>query len=173
MFLLGNGYAPVFTVRDGSGEVVSPRPVPFLPRDGNITSIGVVKVPGATPQQLGFDGRLPADRGRSTRGRPASRSTRTSSCPAALLSVYTGDLGVDSGTPQSVYQLDTRGMTQVLATDGSKLVAGWRPGTTADAADGGEHDHVRRGARAGRRCRSPTTRARARRWAPRCSRWPA
>ena len=31
-------------------------PVPFLPRDGNNTSIGVVKVSGAEPEQLGFDG---------------------------------------------------------------------------------------------------------------------
>ena len=36
-----------FTVRDSNGEVVSRGPVPFLPRDGNNTSIGVVKVPGA------------------------------------------------------------------------------------------------------------------------------
>ena len=55
VFLLGNGYAPVFTVRDKAGEVVSRGPVPFLPRDGNNTSTGVVKVPGTSPQ-LGFDG---------------------------------------------------------------------------------------------------------------------
>ena len=55
VFLLGNGYAPVFTVRDKAGEVVSSGPVPFLPRDGNNTSTGVVKVPGTSPQ-LGFEG---------------------------------------------------------------------------------------------------------------------
>ena len=36
VFLLGNGYAPVFTVRDATGAVVFSGPVPFLPRDGNI-----------------------------------------------------------------------------------------------------------------------------------------
>ena len=56
VFLLGNGYAPEFTVRDGTGEVVFSGPVPFLPRDANNTSIGVVKVPGAQPEQLGFEG---------------------------------------------------------------------------------------------------------------------
>ena len=56
VFLIGNGYAPVFTVRDSSGQVVFSGPVPFLPRDGNITSIGVVKASGAQPKQLGFEG---------------------------------------------------------------------------------------------------------------------
>ena len=44
-------------------------PVPFLPQDGNYTSIGVVKVPGAQPAAR-LRGLLPADRG----DRPAARS---------------------------------------------------------------------------------------------------
>ncbi len=56
VFLLGNGYAPVFTVRDGAGEVVFSGPVPFLPRDGNNTSSRRGEGAGAKPPQLGFQG---------------------------------------------------------------------------------------------------------------------
>ena len=69
VFLLGNGYAPVFTVRDKAGEVVSQGPVPFLPRDGNNTSTGVVKVPG-TLAAARLRGGLPADGGAGPAGRP-------------------------------------------------------------------------------------------------------
>ncbi|MGN6243201.1 MAG: cytochrome c biogenesis protein ResB, partial [Motilibacteraceae bacterium] len=49
VFVTGNGYAPRFTVRDGTGKVVLRQAVPFLPQDGNMTSVGVVKVPDAQP----------------------------------------------------------------------------------------------------------------------------
>jgi cytochrome c biogenesis protein len=124
VFLLGNGYAPVFTVRDRDGRVVSRGPVPFLPRDGNLTSVGVVKVTGTTPQ-IGFDGFfLPTaiiDQAGPHSVYPGLK------LPRALLSVYTGDLGVDSGTPQSVYSLDKKGLTQVLGKGGRKLVVGLAP----------------------------------------------
>ena len=45
IFLTGNGYAPVVTVRDGRGKVVKSGPSIFLPRDGNYRSMGVIKVP--------------------------------------------------------------------------------------------------------------------------------
>ena len=69
VFLLGNGYAPVFTVRDKAGEVVSQGPVPFLPRDGNNTSTGVVKVPG-TLAAARLRGRVPPHGGARPAGRP-------------------------------------------------------------------------------------------------------
>ena len=37
--------------------------------------------------------------------------------PRAVLTAFTGDLGVDDGTPQSVYSLDKRGMTQVTGDE--------------------------------------------------------
>jgi cytochrome c biogenesis protein len=133
VFLLGNGYAPVFTVRDRDGKVVSHGPVPFLPRDGNNTSAGVVKVTGTTPQ-LGFDGFfLPTaviDQAGPHSVYPGLK------LPRALLSVYTGDLGVDSGTPQSVYRLDKKGLTQVLGAGGRKLVVGLAPHATATLPTG-------------------------------------
>ncbi|RYZ25550.1 MAG: cytochrome c biogenesis protein ResB, partial [Propionibacteriaceae bacterium] len=47
--LIGHGYAPVVTVKDGQGNVAFSGPVVFLPQDGNFTSAGVVKVPDARP----------------------------------------------------------------------------------------------------------------------------
>ncbi len=133
VFLLGNGYAPVLTVRDRDGEVVSRGPVPFLPRDGNNTSTGVVKVTGTSPQ-IGLDGLfLPTaviDEQGPHSVYPGLR------LPRAFLSVWTGDLGVDSGTPQSVYSLDKDGLEQVRGEGGRKLVLGLAPGTSATLPTG-------------------------------------
>ncbi|MGI3782410.1 MAG: cytochrome c biogenesis protein ResB, partial [Janthinobacterium lividum] len=54
--LIGHGYAPVVTVKDGQGNVAFSGPVVFLPQDGNFTSAGVVKVPDARPQRLALQG---------------------------------------------------------------------------------------------------------------------
>ena len=56
MHLLGHGYAPRVTVRDGKGQIAYSGPVPFLPQDSNFSSFGVVKAPDARPEQLGFEG---------------------------------------------------------------------------------------------------------------------
>ena len=57
VYLIGHGYAPVFRVTDGTGHVVFNGPVPFIPVSLNgLTSEGVIKVPDAHPQQLGFAG---------------------------------------------------------------------------------------------------------------------
>ncbi|MGI8612641.1 MAG: cytochrome c biogenesis protein ResB, partial [Nocardioidaceae bacterium] len=53
VYLVGQGYAPEVTVRDGKGDVVFSGAVPFLPEDASYTSSGVVKVPDAQPAQLG------------------------------------------------------------------------------------------------------------------------
>lgn len=128
VFLLGNGYAPVFTVRDKSGEVVSQGPVPFLPRDGNNTSTGVVKVPGTSPQ-LGFEGLLLPTAVLDPDAGPISVYPDLK-LPRVVLTAFTGDLGVDDGTPQSVYSLDKREMTQVTGTNGRFLVQSLAPGST-------------------------------------------
>ena len=53
MYLQANGYSPLVTVRDKSGAVKFEGPVPFLPQDANLTSIGAIKVPDMNPQ-IGF-----------------------------------------------------------------------------------------------------------------------
>ncbi len=145
VFLLGNGYAPVFTVRDATGAVVFSGPVPFLPRDGNMASTGVVKVPSAQPEQLGFEGLfLPTAVLDPQRG-PVSAYPDTT-LPRAVLTAFTGDLGVDDGSPQSVYSLDKRGLTQVRGDGGQPLAQSLAPGATMDLPDGASitFDGVRR-----------------------------
>jgi cytochrome c biogenesis protein len=106
VFLVGHGYAPVFRITDGAGRVVFDGAVPFIPvEQAGLTSEGVIKVPDADPEQLGFAGVfLPTAvdvNGRLRSAFPAALLPRVS-----LLS-YAGNLGTDTGPSQSVYQLDT------------------------------------------------------------------
>src|SRR5689334_8499161 len=41
VYLIGHGYAPRVTVRDGQGNVAFSGPAPFLPQDSNFSSFGV------------------------------------------------------------------------------------------------------------------------------------
>jgi cytochrome c biogenesis protein len=133
VFLIGNGYAPVFTVRDSSGDEVFSGPVPFLPRDGNNTSDGVVKVPGATPKQLGFEGMfLPTAIIDKDLG-PIS-DYPDAVIPRAVLNAWAGDLGDDSGVPQSVYKLVKKNMTQIKE-NGQPLAKILAPGQQMDLPD--------------------------------------
>jgi cytochrome c biogenesis protein len=106
VFLVGHGYAPVFKITDGRGKVVFNQAVPFIPvEQSGLTSEGVIKVPDAQPDQLGFAGVfLPTavdTNGQLSSAFPAAELPRVS------LVSYAGNLGLDSGAPQSVYDLDT------------------------------------------------------------------
>jgi cytochrome c biogenesis protein len=116
VFLGPHGYAPLVTVRDGRGDVVFTGPVPFLPVDPvGLSSRGVIKVPDAAPTQLGFQGFfLPTAAFDMQRG-PFSTFPQPLN-PRLVLNVWSGDLGLDNGVPQSVYRLDTSHMTQVRET---------------------------------------------------------
>lgn len=111
VYLQANGYSPIVTVRNRSGEIVLRGAIPFLPQDGNLTSIGSIKVPDMQPQ-LGFVAKfLP------TAERTADRGG-FSSYPEALkplldLAAWSGDLGLDSGIPQSVYRINTEKLEQI------------------------------------------------------------
>jgi cytochrome c biogenesis protein len=112
VFLIGHGYAPVFRVTDGTGRVVLDQPVPFIAAESRyFTSEGVVKVPDARPRQLGFAGVfLPTAvdvNGRLRSAFPAPLLPRVS------LVAYAGNLGMNSGVPQSVYALDTARMRRL------------------------------------------------------------
>ena len=115
VYLIGHGYAPEFTVRDGKGNVVFNGPVPFIPvEQAGLTSEGVIKVPDATPTQLGFAGVfLPsaqAQGGRLVSVFPAALR------PEVSLVTYGGNLGLNTGAPQSVYTLDLAGMHRLPVT---------------------------------------------------------
>ncbi len=133
VFVTGNGYAPHFTVRDATGAVVYEGATPFIPRDGNNTSTGVVKVPDAQPEPLGFDAMfLPTGVIHPERG-PVSEFPALRR-PRVVLTAFAGDLGSE-GEPQSVFRLDTSRMTQ-LERDGEPLRASLAPGDTVRLPDG-------------------------------------
>lgn len=106
VYLVGHGYAPMVTVLDGDGNVAYDGPVVFLPQDGSFLSYGVVKVPDASPTQLAFEGYFfPTAAMDGDRGQPYSAFPDALN-PVLSLVAYEGDLGLDSGAPQSVYTLD-------------------------------------------------------------------
>jgi len=135
IFLLGNGYAPIITVRDGEGNVAFSDAVPFLPQDGNLTSIGVVKVPDALPEQIGMIGFLYPTQATLTTGALTSNYPDLLN-PVLSLQVFTGDLGLDGGIPRSVYSLDTDGMTEVAGRTADAPPIQLTPGETIELPDG-------------------------------------
>jgi cytochrome c biogenesis protein len=93
------------------GDVAFQGPVPFLPQDGNLRSIGAIKVPDANPQ-IGFVGSFVPTNSR-TAGQGAVSIFPELLDPKLLFSIWKGNLGLDSGVPQSVYRLDTTKLTKV------------------------------------------------------------
>jgi cytochrome c biogenesis protein len=111
VYLQANGYSPVVTVRDSLQNVVFQGPVPFLPQDGNLRSIGSIKVPDTSPQ-LGFVSSFVPTNARTTDQGAVSIFPELLD-PKLLFSIWEGDLGLDSGIPQSVYKIDTTEMKQI------------------------------------------------------------
>lgn len=135
LYLLGNGFAPVVTVRDAEGEVVFSEAVAFLPQDANLTSLGIIKVPDGLEEQLGMIGffypsALPLESGALTSIYPEPDQ------PVLTLNAFTGDLGLDEGVPRNAYALDTDDLTQITGGDTGtdSLVLGL--GQSADLPDG-------------------------------------
>ena len=135
VYLLGNGYAPTITVRDPDGEVVFTDSVPFLPQDANLTSIGVVKVPDGLEEQLGMVGFFYPTQTTLPSGAYTS-SYPDLVYPVLTLNVYSGDLGLDEGTPRSVYQLDTTGMEQLTGGDTGVDSVELMPGESTELPNG-------------------------------------
>jgi len=135
VFLLGNGYAPTVVIRDPEGTVVWEDSTPFLPQDAHLTSLGVLKVPDGLAEQLGLVGffyptaaKLPS--GALTSGFPELLD------PLLTLRAFTGDLGLDSGVPRSVYQLATDDMTEIAGSNADTPALELRPGQVVDLPNG-------------------------------------
>jgi cytochrome c biogenesis protein len=99
------------TVRDSQGNVALQGPIPFLPQDGNLRSIGSIKVPDAEPQ-IGFVSSFVPTNARTTDQGAVSIFPELLD-PKLLFSIWKGDLGLDSGIPQSVYRIDTSKLEKV------------------------------------------------------------
>jgi cytochrome c biogenesis protein len=134
VFLVGHGYAPEFTVWDGDGEVAYEGAVPFLPQDSSFASFGVLKVPGAGPEQLGFDGMFYPTYSFTMERGPFSVFPDALN-PAVSLLGYHGDLGLDDGEPQSVYEIDMDAMKRFEKDDGSMFRADMAPGKKVTLPD--------------------------------------
>jgi cytochrome c biogenesis protein len=135
VYLLGSGYAPVVTVRDGEGDVAFSGPVPFLPADSSYVSEGVVKAPDAQPAQLGLEGLFLPWAVTGSDG--VSRSLFPEAAnPRLELFVYTGDLGLDDGQPQSVFSLDKDDLDRVQGDDGKTLRISLAEGARVQLPDG-------------------------------------
>jgi cytochrome c biogenesis protein len=127
VFLVGHGYAPRFTFVDGTGETVFDDAVVFLPQDGSFTSTGVLKLPDAQPP-IGFQGLFLPTSALTEELGPHSIFPAADD-PSVFFSAWTGDLGLDSGVPQSIYRLVTDDMTQLG-------LEAMRPGDSWDLPEG-------------------------------------
>lgn len=127
VYLIDYGYAPVITVRDAQERIVFSDAVTFLRQDSNMTSLGVVKVPDGLSEQLGMIGFFYPTATQLETGAFASAGPALDD-PLVTLNVFTGDLGLDSGVPASVFRLDTDGLTQIAGGDSGTSSLQLRPG---------------------------------------------
>ena len=135
VFLIGHGYAPVITIRDGNGDIAYSGPTIFLPTDPTFRSFGVVKAPDAKPAQIGLEGEFYPTYAFTPESGPFSIFGNAAN-PAISMLVYAGDLGMDTGQPQSVYSLDKDGVERVDKADGSMFRVDLGAGTEVELPDG-------------------------------------
>jgi len=106
VYLVSHGFAPRFAVRTPDGKRVEAS-APFLPQDGTLLSEGAVKLLDEVRPQLalyGFFAPFAVDPGNGT----IRSASPQPAAPGVAIVVYRGDLGLDSGTAQSVYSIDQR-----------------------------------------------------------------
>jgi cytochrome c biogenesis protein len=134
VFLIGHGYAPVITIRDGDGNVAWTGPTVFLPQDQSFVSFGVAKARAAKPTPIGLEG-LFYPTFEFYEGDPVSVFPDDLS-PLVSMLVYTGDLGLDAGEAQSIYTLDKEDATQLTDKDGKPFRLDLSVGETIELPDG-------------------------------------
>ncbi len=142
IYLIANGYAPTITIKDPKGTVVYSESMPFIPQDNStLTSLGVIKVPyglkdaDGKSTQVGLRGffyptKADLESGAFTSNYPDLLN------PVLTLDVFSGDLGIDQGIPQSVYALDTSKMTQLTGRAIGKKSIELKPGQTTELPNG-------------------------------------
>jgi cytochrome c biogenesis protein len=132
-YLLGHGYAPEVVVTDREGNEL-PQTVPCLPQGVTFLSTCTIKVPDAAGEQLAFEGVFTPttvqdpETGRVTSVFPAPEN------PALTIVGYRGDLGIDAGTPTSIYQLEDRSRLEQIGTGEPVML---KPGETWELPGGG------------------------------------
>nr|WP_241732303.1 cytochrome c biogenesis protein ResB [Galbitalea soli] len=125
VYLLGNGYAPVVTVKDPKGTVVFSQPVPFLPQDANLTSVGFVKIPDGLAKQIGMIGLFyPTECDPSLCGANLASVHPDLLNPVLALQVYQGNLGLDNGKAVNAFALNTDHLTKIAGFESANKVPG-------------------------------------------------
>ena len=141
VYLTAHGYAPVIKVTNARGAVIFDGPTPCLPQDANVTSLCAIKIADnyytktGQKTQLGLSGFFAPTQSPSSTSGPQSVFPALDN-PKLFLAIYHGDLGVDSGIPQSVYTLDLTHMTQYKVA-GQPLSVALVPGGGLKLPDGG------------------------------------
>ena len=103
--------------------------------DPAFTSDGVVKVPDARPDSLALQGLFLPTAVDGPDGMGVSAYPDQVN-PIVQLMAYTGDLGLDDGSAQSVYTLDFTDLERVRDQDGKPWRVSLAPGQTARLPDG-------------------------------------
>ena len=135
VYLLGNGYAPVVTIRNAKGDIVFRDATPFLPQDSNLTSQGVIKIPDGLSKQLGIIGIFRPTAAKTMANGPISTYPGLDN-PKLSLTIFSGDLGLDNGSPVSVYALNVNKLTQIAGPTASSPGLDLKPGQTAQLPGG-------------------------------------
>ncbi|MGW9550062.1 cytochrome c biogenesis protein ResB [Citricoccus zhacaiensis] len=135
VYLVGNGYAPEVTVRDGNGDIAFQGPVVAQVQDQLYTSLMVIKAPDAQPEQLGFVGFFLPTAYTGEDGVAVSIDPELYE-PELNLNSYYGDLGLDDGEPQNVYVLDTENLTELNNRDLESGGITLSPGESYDLPEG-------------------------------------
>ncbi|PVE11631.1 cytochrome c biogenesis protein ResB [Streptomyces scopuliridis] len=141
VYLIAHGYAPVVSVKDGRGKEVFRGAVPLLPIDNNVSSTGAIKVmdgyrdKNGKKDQLGFAAFFVPTYGGKGSGQMFSRFPALD-FPVLNVGAYHGSLGVDSGLPQNVYQLNTDKMKAFKDAKGNVLKKTLLPGDSLTLPDG-------------------------------------
>ena len=101
----------------------------------NYPSLGVVKVPDGLPQQLGLIGLFYPTQDTLPSGAATSIYPDVIN-PVITLNAFAGDLGIDDGTPRSVYALEVDQLTQLTGGNTGQESIELRPGTTGALPNG-------------------------------------
>lgn len=135
IYLLGNGYAPVLTVRDADDVVVWSQPTACLPFDANLGSTCVIKIPDGLDQQIGMLGFLYPTTGTLSSGALVSVYPDLVA-PTLTLEVYQGDLGLDNGQGTNAYALNTDSLDQIAGRTSDAETLRLTPGDRAELPNG-------------------------------------
>ncbi|HVS68823.1 MAG TPA: cytochrome c biogenesis protein ResB [Mycobacteriales bacterium] len=116
VFLVGHGYSLRISVKNAAGQTVYNGDTPFLPDDSQFTSHGVVKIPNlGGGKQLGLTGFFYPTAGVGPTGAVTSIYPGPRQ-PLLSLAAWSGDLGANSGVPQSVYSLPVANLNNIGVT---------------------------------------------------------